>query len=804
MPLLRNTFQPFFPDPNSPATVDCGDRFCNLIQSGDIIRQEWYQTPCNASIVVDPEFSDFTLGADLIVNGSFTTNADDWFANFVEIGATACPTTVSGWCFNVNRLGHDGTGTEDDPAYQTGVGLVAGNIYQLVWTVSGRTQGSIYTQLGDAAGATQGAVQTTNETFTEYIYYNDSDDVIQFFPSTDFDGNIDSISCRLVTMNEWAGDQWVFDGGSACVPIANASVGRLYNLAPTYLTTGDYYTATYTLNITSGSIRMYVDDGAGGAQTNLQTADDTPGIYTQYFTALQDGTIGFDPSVDFVGCISSVTVQRLRNDYTFELINAAGDSVDVSYLATYTENKIDLNIDFGALREDGVIDFGCFTIFVYDSCLISGDNLVQDGNFSNGDFSEWTRGNGAWQYDMSGGQIEFIFEPLSDNPTSVTNGNFASGDTGWTHDGSWSLSPAGAVHAPGSTTTLSQTILCNPPPSPIQFMRQWFQVVVTGRTAGSITVTISDKTSTSYSVNDTITNFFILGVTGNVTLSINPTSNFDGTITLVAVHETLRAWTWNPQITNPPNADIVTGNYQHDYDIVSVTAPVAGVIGGFVYIQPNTAQQFDVGTGSFSHIQAYTPGTTVITMAGKFLDLNLSIYYPGRVAMDNYSVVRVEPFDATYLSECFDFQQVHTGTKLITAWCDQDALGSTHLDNFGFDTSDFKLQMRIRCRSFNPTFPTEGLVAKFGNGNARVTYAQIEKYWIFTTDYLSESAHSALAAMIRCDHFMVGDTGEVDTEYVAQMEEFTPQWRAEGDYSLAIANIQLRTKTAGMKFNRHL
>lgn len=804
MPLLKNTFQPYFPDPDAPPQFDCGEEYCNLVSSGDIVRQQWYQTPCSASLVVDPQFNDFTLGAEMIVNGNFATNANNWNSNGVAINATACPATVSGWCFNTNRLGHDGTGTDDDSAYQAGLGLVAGNLYQVVWTVQGMTQGSIYTQLGDAAGATQGAVQTTNETFTEYIYYNDSDDVIQFFPSTDFDGNIDSISCKLVTMNEWAGDFWIFDSGSACVPIANASVGRLYNLAPTYLTTGDYYTATYTLNITSGSIRMYVDDGAGGAQTNLQTADDTPGIYTQYFTALQDGTIGFDPSVDFVGCISSVTVQRLRNDYTFELINAAGDSVDVSYLATYTENKIDLNIDFGALREDGVIDFGCFTIFVYDSCLISGDNLVQDGNFSNGDFSEWTRGNGAWQYDMSGGQIEFIFEPLSDNPTSVTNGNFASGDTGWTHDGSWSLSPAGAVHAPGSTTTLSQTILCNPPPSPIQFMRQWFQVVVTGRTAGSITVTISDKTSTSYSVNDTITNFFILGVTGNVTLSINPTSNFDGTITLVAVHETLRAWVWNPQIVNPANNSIVAGNYQHDYDIVSITAPVTGAIGGFVYIQPNVAQAFDTGTGAKSHIQAYVPGNTVITMAAKFLDLPLSIYYPGRVVMDNYSVVRVEPFEATYRSECFNFQDTHADSTLVTAWCDNDALGSTYIDDLGFQSTGYMLQMRLLLRAYNADLDKEVNLAKFGNGNSRVTYAQYEKFWQLITDYLSEPALITLGAMINCTHFTIGETGQSATEYTAAVERFTPGWRGEGDYSLAPALITLRKKIGGMKFNRTL
>lgn len=806
MPLLKNTFQPFFPDPNSPAPKDCVGSYCYPVAAGDIVRQQWYQTPCNASLVVDPDFEDFTLGAEMITNGGFTGNANNWEVNAAGVDSTTCPANVDGWCYNTNQVGHDGTLGLLDSLQQVGIGLVAGNIYRVIWTVQGMTQGTIHVKLGDGAGSSDGTEQFNNGTFTEFIYYEDTDDGIHFVPSADFDGNIDNVSCMLVTMTEWVGPGWIFDGESACVIDSLSTLDRLYNVAPVYLTTGDYYQVTITATVTQGSIAVYVDDGAGGVQTNIQTAITTNGDYTYYLTALQDGTIGIDPSADFLGCITGLTVQKLRNDFTFELINQAGDSVDISDQAEYDENKITLNLDMSAMLEAGTIDYGCFEIFIFDSCLISGENLVQDGTFSNGNFTKWTRNSGAWQYQMTGTELEIIFEPLSDGPTLVTNGDFAGGDTDWGHDGSWTLSPAGAVHTPGSTTPLTQTITATAPTPPF-IMRQWWQVVVTGRTAGSFTVTVSDKTSQAYIQNDTITNFFIITVYGSVTLSINPSSTFDGTITLVAVHETVRAWNWNPIVANPANLNVGVGNYQLTYDITSVTGTTAGTQGAAAFIQWPMAPEttiFDVDPGTYTHQQTYTPGNTLISLSGYFLSLNNNIYYPGRVTVDNYHVEQVEPFEATYRSECLNFQQSHAGTKLITAYYDRDALGSTYIDALSFESTGFMLQMRVHCRSLNAYLDKEVNVSKFSNGNGRVTYAQYEKFWQFVTDYLSESALITLGAMANCDHFHIGDSGSTeDTEYLAQVEQFQPQWRAEGDYNLAPATINIRVKEGGMKFNRH-
>lgn len=195
------------------------------------------------------------------------------------------------------------------------------------------------------------------------------------------------------------------------------------------------------------------------------------------------------------------------------------------------------------------------------------------------------------------------------------------------------------------------------------------------------------------------------------------------------------------------------------------------------------------------------PGSTVIEIGGDFFDAVTN--YPGRVTIDNYSVVRIEPFEATYTSECFNFQELHDGTTLVTGWCDQDALGSTFEDALGFATSGYKLQMRIKCRSLNPVLKTTGNNAFFSDGSAAIKYAQMEKYWQFVTDYMSEAALIALGGMIRCDHFTIGELGEDATEYLAEMDDLSPSWLQDGSYNLAPVTITIRKKSDGMKFNRH-
>lgn len=820
MPLRKNTYQPFFPDPNSPNPIACNGEYCYPVAAGDIPKQQWYQTPCSGNLVSDALFEDLTLGPELITNGNFDTNADDWFAEFlgppVEIGSTTCPANVFEWCYNTGKLGHDGTGGGDIAVYQTGLGLSAGNIYRVVYTVQGRTQGAIYSQLGDSVGATQGALQQTNGTFTEFLFYNDTDDVIQFFPTADFDGNIDSISVKLVTMADWVGDFWVFDNESACIPVANASAGILYNAVADYVTSGDFYKIVVDVNITAGSLVVLIDDGTGAVQTNNQSPITATGTYTYYVTASQDGVIGFNPSADFVGCIISAThddgngnpitspsIQRLRNDFVFSLINAAGDAIDISSYATYTNQYIDLNIDFSTLLESGTIDYGCFTIYAYDACLISGDNLLTDGDFDNQDYTVWTRNMNAYQYNFDGNGVEFILEPL-EGPNLVSNSDFAAGPTDWTGfaGGDWVIDSGGARHIPGNTTPLIQPITLAAPIPPPNSLFTWHEITITNRTAGGVTINIGGTNSSTYIFNDQMANLMILTVGGAQNITITPTSNFDGTIDNIKVHQTANAWNNLPQLAHTPIPELIAANYNVDFTITSNIQD--GTTGLYVQMDYNNPAQQGLVTGANSTtFMGYVPTMQMVRLSGQFRHVG-GYYKLGRVAIDDVSVYQVEPFEATYQSECFNFKETHLNTKLITAYCDQNALGATALDAMGFASTGYVLQMRVECRSYNADLDMEVNVAKFGNGNASVKYGQFEKYWQFVTNHMSESALMTLGIMAHCDHFLIGETGTAsDTEYIATVERFTPAWDETGSYDLATARITIRKKTGGMVFNRH-
>lgn len=792
MPLLKNTFQPFFPDPDSPMPKSCNGEYCNLVANGDIFSQEWYQTPCAGNLACDPEFEDFALGAELIAEGGFPCPATAW-------------TYGTNWSCVGNVASYSGLSSSPTLS-QSGIGLVAGNLYQITFDLEIGIGGTILT-LGSGAGATGAAPFMEAGSQSVILFYNDTDDLISFAPASV--GNtitIDNVSVKQLTMDCWSGDYWTFDSdsGTACKTETGVSA-NLINGTTDYITLGDYYQVEITVDgYGGGSGQLYIDDGTDSTATNVQAAITANGTYTYWITAGQDGVIGFDPNDDFVGCVAAPTIRRLRNDFTFELINdnGAGDSIDISYLATYTENRINLDVDFGALLEAGTIDYGCFKIYAYDACLVSGDDLVQDGDFAAGNFTDWVRNSPTYQYQMIGGELQFIFDPMNDGPDLVTNGDFSGGATGWTGSPSWTITAAGATHVPGNTTPLSQSITIATPAVPPLQLFTWWQIRIIGRTAGSVTVSVSNVTGSATTVDNTYTNVFVPTIGGGpVTLAITPTSTFDGTIELVQVIQTSNSWN-NPVASNPINPDVVDGNYQLSYDITAISGTTANTIGASASIRyPLLGNTYDRTVASHSHTQDYTPGSTIIEIQGSF-SLNGN-FYPGTVNVDNYVVIRIEPFEATYLSECINFQETHPNTTLVTGWCDRDALGSTFLDALGFLTTGYRLQMRIECRSYAADMDIEANLAKFSDGNSAIKYAQYEKFWQFVTGYMSEPALIALGGMAYCDHFTIGELGETATEYTVVVERFTPAWNQNGSYDLAPALLTIRKKIGGMKFNRH-
>lgn len=791
MPLLRNPYQPFFLDPDAPAPLICVGEYCNPVASGDIIKQEFYQTPCDGSITVDPEFEDSTLGPELVTNGTFTGSAAGWT---LESGADGA------WTYNANAIEYSGTNPVFS-AFQTGLGLITGRTYRVSFDVTVGS-GGIDCDLGLGSGLVNvfNNILVT-ESYSVDVLFTDSDDRISFSAATSGANvlTLDNVSVREVTFADWVpSGAWNLNAGIACKTDPSIG-GNLYNGSSDYITNGDYYQVTVDVSSYggSGSVSVYIDDGTGASATNPQVAITANGQYTYWITAAQTGVIGFAPSASFTGCISNPVVQLLRNDYPFSLIDAVGDVYPLFDYVTYVRNKVLLELDPQSVLGE---DYQCFTIQVIDTCLTSGNNLVENPTFAAG-FDDWTKNNGAFQYDIIGGELVMKFLPLDEQPTKITNGDFSGGATGWTVGAGWSIAGGQATHTPGSTATLSQTITIDPPAVLPDILRHWWQLIISNWTVGTITVTIGDVTSAAYGVNDTITNLLVPGVGGAVTFAITPSSTFDGDITGIAVHPNTDVWSAAVTLVNVANPAFVDGNYELEFDITARTGSTNISAGAAIQNQPVGVTYYNTLGVHQTTINNYVPGNQRVQIIGVFVVGN--IYYPGTITVDDISAVRIEPFDATYTSECMNYQNSFENSKLLTAWCDLDAWGSTFLDSLGFLTSGYKIQIRIICKSYNEDIDAEFNQSRHSNGNAQINYAQAEKFWQFTSDYISGTAATIIKMMPLCDHFTIGDSDMDGKEYLMQAEDATIRWRTDGDYGMAPIVITLRKKTGGMKFNRH-
>jgi hypothetical protein len=112
---------------------------------------------------------------------------------------------------------------------------------------------------------------------------------------------------------------------------------------------------------------------------------------------------------------------------------------------------------------------------------------------------------------------------------SVSNSDFSTGPfTGWTAGAGWTYS-SGAQHTSGTATlTQSFSITANNPYVVV--------VTITGRTAGSITIELgSGPASVTNAITANTTTALVSTSGGSQTLTITPTTDFDGTITAISV-----------------------------------------------------------------------------------------------------------------------------------------------------------------------------------------------------------------------------------------------------------------------------
>lgn len=779
MPLLSNRFQPYFPDPLNPALEQCGPQYCHPVIPGDEIFWQGYQTPCGPNMVEDNEFGDISLGAELVTNGTFTGSAAGW-------------TVGTGWTYTSNTVAH--TPGNTDALSQSGLGMVVGSFYR-VGIRNLRTASSLAVYLGDGAEETSTDLIEESGDFTFDMFFFDTlDDIIRIVPLNDYNGGVDNVSVREITFNKWlTNSSWDISGGTACHLVG--TTGALEQNVADYMLTGEYWKAVVILSgVTAGAVDVFL--GSDNIGTLNASGEFT--LYGPTAGLTADGVLSFVPTSDFIGCISFPETYQLRNDYSGTLVSEDdGSTYNLTSFFSYWEDKVTLALNFDASE----IPFGCYHIEIFDACTISGNNLVTDGDFSEGDFTYWQRNNGAHQYQITAGQLQFIFNPLGGLANELTNGDFASGDfTGWTAGANWAVVGGKAVHTPGSTATLSQAITVAPAPAPPATEQWWQQIVISNRTQGSVRITFGNTQSVAYSTNETITVPNTPVISGSVNFTITPSSDFDGEIDSCIVAVSNAVWVAFPGITNVVNAGIVNGNYELEYDLAAQSDTPIGVGISLLGMGQATTFQNTVATHQIS-VPNYVPGAQQVRLLGSFRVNNN--WYPGTVNVDNVSAVLVEPFEASYISECLEYREnftdIVTGrqtTRMLRAWCDQPAFG------FEFANSGFFLQQRCVCVSFSHLYEKNKQVQKSGNGNARVVYSEAEKLYLFATDYVSETFHDALSIMLDCDHFGIGMAQSNVVEYINEGDEYAPTY-AEG-YSLSPVAIYIRPKEGGQVFNRHI
>ena len=101
-------------------------------------------------------------------------------------------TVGAGWTDNGNGSYTHTTGVD---TVNDNIGLVNGGLYEVTYTVAGRSAGTIYAVLG---GASNGTTRNTNGTFTER-FFAATNALAYFQPNTTFNGTISGISIKRVT-----------------------------------------------------------------------------------------------------------------------------------------------------------------------------------------------------------------------------------------------------------------------------------------------------------------------------------------------------------------------------------------------------------------------------------------------------------------------------------------------------------------------------------------------------------------------------------------------------------------------------
>jgi hypothetical protein len=226
-----------------------------LISLSGTLGQYQFSGPTDAS-------AQAARGGELITNATFQSDLSGWTAG-------------AGWSWLAGGAKHTAGSTA---TLQQDESVTNGTSYQIDLVISGRTAGSIAVALGSVSAIDSGASTAFTASFSRTVVAGASGTVpLVVTPTTDFDGTIDSVSLKAVTLGSFPAVAQLMESGSPAIEIRqslarnNVSIGVNSGRSITSGSANNNFGRDAGYSITTGSSNSNFGHNAGRSCSNGST-----------------------------------------------------------------------------------------------------------------------------------------------------------------------------------------------------------------------------------------------------------------------------------------------------------------------------------------------------------------------------------------------------------------------------------------------------------------------------------------------------------------------------------------------------
>lgn len=802
MPLNRIPYQPLAFGIKRP--TDCFN--CNPLPyampmiPSDFLRAQFQQTPCNPSVVCDGDFTSVTVGTEVIPDGTFSELGAENIINGTFTGSATAWTLGTGWTYGANKVTKAAGNT--NTLFQP-IGFLPKGIYKVVFTISGYAAGTLTPRLvpPSVTPAFNGTAVSADGTYTQYIKATDDITQLDLVPNSAFIGSVDDVSVRRIAATWQFGNEtdpagWVMNtNGNPENDTAAVSLTCPGVVAP--LTT---YTLVIEILDGVGDFSAWV----GGTNTSHDVLPGGPYTFTKTVTSGAGTDISIiQSSLTTNTIIESVSLIEVDG----ECWDYSDDFVAISGGLCHTPGTV------GTVENSAVISSGVYYQLKF---TISGRTAGSIGGIlaglqmqvlpydTNGTFVayKFTTATGTLQFvtssDFDGciSDVE-LFELKTDflcKLYDTTDTLVANLESFLTYNDDFVTLNA-AMSGDKGIKDLSN----NPLPYGCYYVRvddqcelQYEELVKDGdfgTAVGLYTNSVWSYNTPGGGAGSSIQ------TVGSQLVFTRGTDGFSS----------LTQSVWNQtfgynNLQHEPTIASGTHNYRVRFDIIAnsdttnqaVVVEIAGVFN-------NTKKT--VGSHTFDLLNvdptAFVP---------YYVDIYIKVgaYYTtsatGTITIDNLSIRRIEPYDATYISELIKYGESFECTSLIQGYADANQMGFMFYSN-GVEV--FKLQQRIYVRAINPSYPEDTDDYLFSEGTQQRNFSQSKKSFLVITDALPEWTHDCLRLQRGLQYFRIGDDVNSMEEFISVPGDYTPEWLKNGDSNVGPVRFDVQIKNEDVKFYRN-